>query len=75
MDKIIKEYITENFDLFFEAYIVPYMIKNRETLFPDIEQNLCLEHYNNIHKTNLMENNIELNPTQCWVCKHTKDRH
>lgn len=74
MDKVIRKYISENFDLFFEAYIVPYMIKNRETLFADLENNLCLEHYNVIHKTNFIENDIELNPAECWVCKHIKDR-
>lgn len=74
MDKVIRKYISENFDLFFEAYIVPYMIKNRETLFADLEKNLCLEHYNVIHKTNFTEKDIELNPAKCWVCKANKDR-
>lgn len=74
MDKVLKEYINENFDLFFEAYIVPYMIKNRETLFADLEKNLCLEHYNIIHKMNFSENDIELNSTKCWICKANKDR-
>ena len=74
MDKVIRKYISENFDLFFEAYIVPYMIKNRETLFADLEKNLCLEHYNIIRKTNFTEKDIELNPTKCWVCKANKDR-
>lgn len=74
MENIIKEFISEHFDTFFEAYLVPYMRKNRKTLFADIEKNLCLEHYNIIHKTNFTENDIELNPTKCWVCKANKDR-
>ncbi len=74
MENIIKEFVSEHFDAFFEAYLVPYMRKNRKTLFADIEKNLCLEHYNIIHKTNFTENDIELNPTKCWVCKANKDR-
>lgn len=74
MDKVIREYINENFDLFFEVYIVPYLRKNHEKLFPELEKNLCLEHYNTIHKTNLTKNDIKLNPTNCWFCKISKDR-
>lgn len=74
MDKVIREYINENFDSFFEAYIVPYLRENHKKLFPELEKNLCLEHYNIIHKSNLNENDIELNPTKCWVCNQNKDR-
>lgn len=75
MEKVIKDFINENFETYFEAFIVPYMRKNYKTLFPELDKNLCLEHYNTIHKTNLIENDIELNLTDCWVCKAIKDRH
>ncbi|MBQ5677749.1 MAG: hypothetical protein IIV47_02670 [Clostridia bacterium] len=62
-------------DEYFEEYLIPLMRKYREVIFEDLEKNLCLEHYNVIHKTNFTEKDIELNPTKCWVCKHIKDRH
>ncbi len=74
MDKVIKDFINEYFDTCFEAFIAPHMRKNCGTLFPELEKSLCLEHYNIIHKTNLNENDIELNSTECWVCKQIKDR-
>lgn len=74
MDDIIKKFINEHFETYFEACIVPYIRKHHREIFPNLDKNLCLEHYNIIHKTNLTENDIELNPTKCWVCKRTKDR-
>lgn len=74
MDKFMKNFIDENFELFFEVCLVPYMRKNYKRLSPELDKNLCLEHYNSIHNTNLTENDIELNPTECWFCKIIKDR-
>lgn len=74
MQKVMNKFINEYFDIYFNECIVPYMRKNYKNLFPDIEKNLCLEHYNTIHKMNFTENDIELNSTKCWVCKTKKDR-
>ncbi len=74
MDKIIKKFISEHSNMYFDEFIVPYLRKNYKTLFPDIDKNLCLEHYNAIHQTTLTENNIKLIPTKCWACKANKDR-
>ena len=74
MDEFMKNFIKEYSDIFFDEFIVSYIRKNGEKLFPELEKNLCLEHYNTIHKTNLNENDTELNPIECWVCKAIKDR-
>lgn len=52
-----------------------YLLKKYKKFFiADLEQNLCLEHYNILHKSKFTENDIVLNPTKCWVCKQIKDR-
>ena len=38
MEKVIKDFINENFETYFEAFIVPYMRKNYKTLFPELEK-------------------------------------
>ena len=57
-----------------EERIIELMKKYGKFLFPDLEENLCLEHYNSLHKTNYTENDIVLNQTECWFCKQLKDR-
>ena len=57
-----------------EERIVYLLRKYKESLIADIDKNLCLEHYNILHKSNLTVNNIVLNPTKCWFCKQIKDR-
>ena len=57
-----------------EERIVYLLRKYKENLIADIDKNLCLEHYNILHKSNLTENNIVLNPAKCWLCKQIKDR-
>ena len=57
-----------------EEKIIELIKKYRDFIFSDIEGNLCLEHYNSLHKTNLTEKDIELNQTECWLCKQIKDR-
>ncbi len=74
MDNFMKNFINEHFDIYFDEFIVPYMRKNYKTLFPDIDKNLCLDHYNFVNKTNLTENDIKLTPSNCWLCKLIKDR-
>ncbi len=74
MKDIIKQMTDEEFEDYFEVCIVPYIKKHHQEIFPDFEKNLCLEHYNIIHKTNFNENDIELNPAECWMCKQIKDR-
>ena len=64
----------ECWDIYFEEFIVPYIRKHRERIFPEINKNLCLEHYNELNKTNYTEKDIELNQTECWLCKAIKDR-
>ena len=57
-----------------EERIIELMKKYGKFLFPDLEENLCLEHYNSLHKTNYTENDIVLNQTKCWLCAQIKDR-
>lgn len=38
MEKVIKDFINEHFETYFEAFIVPYMRKNYKTLFPELEK-------------------------------------
>lgn len=57
-----------------EERILYLLKKHRELFIADIDKNLCLEHYNILHKSNLTENNIVLKPTKCWFCKQIKDR-
>ena len=64
----------EEFETYFEVCIVPYIKRNREKFIGDLNKNLCLEHYNILNKTNLIKNDIELNSSECWVCKE-KSRH
>ena len=74
MEKLINSFMSEHFETYFEVVVAPYMRKHYKRMFPELEKNICLEHYNAIHKTNFNENEIELNPTECWVCKARKDR-
>ncbi|MBQ3524594.1 MAG: hypothetical protein IJA43_09110 [Clostridia bacterium] len=73
MEEFMKEVIRDHFDLYFEVCIVPYIRRYGKTLFPDLEKNLCFEHYNLLHKTTLSKNEIEPNTEQCWFCKQIKD--
>lgn len=73
MKKIMKEIMRDHFELYFDLFIVPYIRKHRKELFPDLEKNLCLEHYNILHKTTLSEDEVELNPEECWFCKEIKN--
>lgn len=59
---------------FTEERIIELMKKYGKFLFPDLEENLCLEHYNYLHKTNFTEKDIHLNQTKCWLCAQIKDR-
>ena len=70
MDNIPKEY----WEMYFEAVIAPYIKKHGKRLFPEIEENLCLKHYNSLHKSNFQENDLKLNSPACWVCKQINDR-
>ena len=74
MDKVIKKYMIEHSDTLLEAYIAAYIKKNAKKHFPDIDKNLCLEHYNILHKSNFTESDLELNQSECWVCKLIKDK-
>ena len=54
---------------------IEYLLKKYgKMLFPELEKNLCIEHYNDLHKTNFTEKDIELNQSECWLCKEIKDR-
>ena len=57
-----------------EERIIELIKKHSAFIFSDLEENLCLEHYNSLHKTNYTENDIVLNQTECWFCKQIKDR-
>ena len=74
MKDFIKQMTDAEFEIYFELCIVPYIERNREKFIGDLNKNLCLEHYNMLNKTNFTENDIELNPSECWVCKE-KSRH
>lgn len=52
--------------------IIYLLKKYKEYFIADLEHNLCLEHYNILHKSNLNGNDVELKPTKCWVCKQQK---
>lgn len=55
-----------------DKQIIAFAKKHRKELFADIENNLCLEHYNTIHKTNLTENDAEFKQSVCYFCKKEK---
>lgn len=57
-----------------EERIIELIKKYKEIIFADCEKNLCIEHYNDLHKTNFTEKDIELNQAECWLCKEIKDR-
>ena len=57
-----------------EERIIALIKKYKKIIFADYEKNLCIEHYNDLHKTNFTEKDIELNQTDCWLCKELKDR-
>ena len=57
-----------------EERILYLLKKYREFFIADIDKNLCLEHYNFLHKSNFIENDIKSNQTKCWFCKIKTDR-
>ena len=57
-----------------EERIIELIKKHKEFIFADYEKNLCIEHYNDLHKTNFTEKDIALNQTKCWLCAQIKDR-
>lgn len=69
MDEYMKLFNKMYPDIFFDMIVVPNIKKHSKVIFADLEKNICLEHYNELHKTSFTENDIELNQTECWVCK------
>ncbi len=55
-----------------EEKIIELIKKYRDFIFSDIEGNLCLEHYNFAHRTNLTENDVVLEKSLCYFCKEEK---
>lgn len=55
-----------------DKQIIAFAKKHRKELFIDIEENLCLEHYNKIFKVELTENDVEFQQSMCYFCKEEK---
>ena len=55
-----------------EEQIISIIEKHRDFFLADIEGNLCLEHYNMIHKQNLTENDVVLKISKCFFCGEEK---
>ena len=55
-----------------EERIIELIKKHGKFNFSDLEENLCLEHYNFAHRTNLTENDVVLEKSLCYFCKEEK---
>lgn len=51
-----------------DEQIIELIKRNRALLLADIENNLCLEHYNLVHRLNLREKDVELQKSVCYFC-------
>lgn len=55
-----------------EEQIISIIEKHRDFFLADVEDNLCLMHYNLIHKQNLTEIDVILEKSKCFFCGEEK---
>ena len=55
-----------------DKQIIEIINKHRDFFLADIEENLCLEHYNCIHRQKLTEKDVEFKQSICFFCKEEK---
>lgn len=49
-----------------DKQIIEIINKHRDFFLADIEENLCLEHYNFIHRQKLTEKDVEFRQSVCF---------
>ncbi len=52
--------------------IIEIINKHRDFFLADVEENLCLEHYNFTHRRKLTEKDAEFRKAVCFFCNQEK---
>ncbi len=55
-----------------DEQIIAIVKRHRDYFLADIEENLCLEHYNLVHKQKLTEKDVEFKKSTCYFCGKEK---